>query len=281
MCPALRLFGSLADSGELSEILITSKTPCPRTPLPSNPLQQCALYVSGKKMPATLGASAPHQKFALGAATTKLYPPSRYCLFVVCQSVSVSPLLQSTSGAASASPCRATASASPCRASPSSLPSPSSSPSSSSPLQPPCWCCGAGHSGSAAAADGLLLARMVGHAWHHTTQGRPDGCRVDGEQQADLVASEVAPRPPMARNTDGCLDAKNACPRLGEGSKLLHGALVSTTPTRETVDWQRNGPWSRAEAGRFFATPCNSVNFRFHDSAHASSETFHVPTHAQ
>ena len=31
---------------------------------------------------------------------------------------------------------------------------------------------------------------------------------VDGEQQADLVASEVAARPPMARNTDGCLDAR-------------------------------------------------------------------------
>ena len=101
---------------------------------------------------------------ASGATMTKLYPPSRYCLFVVSQSVSVSPLLQSTSGAASTSPCRATASTSPCRASSSSLPSASSSPPSSSPIKPPCWCCRAGQSGSAAAAGGLSLARMVGHA---------------------------------------------------------------------------------------------------------------------
>ena len=77
-------------------------------------------------------------------------------------------------------------------------------------------------------------------------------------------------------NTDGRLDAKadtnafTTCREMhvrvwAKGPSwidvVLHGALVSTTPTRETVDWQRNGPWSRAEVGRFCATPCNSVIF--------------------
>ena len=71
--------------------------------------------------------------------------PTKYCLCMGCQSVSVNPLLHSASSTASASACRANSS---------SLPSLSSSPSSFSPLLPPCWCCTVGQSGSAAAADG-------------------------------------------------------------------------------------------------------------------------------
>ena len=54
----------------------------------------------------------------------------------------------------------------------------------------------------------LALARTLGRPWHHTTQEwlRLVGViqdLVDGEQQADPVASEVAARSPMARE-HGC-----------------------------------------------------------------------------
>ena len=120
---------------------------------------------------------------ANGAATTNVYPPHRYCLFMVCHSVSDSPPLQSASGTASASPCGATSS---------SLPSPSLSQSSSSPLQPSCWRCRAGKSGNAAATDGPD-AGTKGRTRLTQIDTRPDSCR------ARHCGRRATSRPPRKR----------------------------------------------------------------------------------
>ena len=162
-----------------------------------------------------------------------------------CQSVSVSPLLQSASGTASVSPCRTTSS---------SLPSPSSSPSSSSPLQPPCWRYRAGQSGNAAAADGpdagtKCPARLTPHDTRKARTSRPrrKRGRTDGEGTRTVALTRGLTRTHLP-HAENFMTASGRRVQLDRRSARWRSCFANrrcTTPTRETVASQRIGPWQR------------------------------------